>query len=84
MISTIKWLWACYLARRFCHSRRTLFSDRTKFLYLLRPQTEAGARIAYPDAWLWIKPRDVRRARDLANSIEIDDAINQWHDEQVP
>ena len=62
MKRTLRWLWAVYWARRY--TRRVLFSERTRFLTLLRPVVVPdGTVIAYPDAWLHITPADVRRAR---------------------
>ena len=71
-MTTLRWLYACWLAQRYASS--ALFGRRQRFLESLRPPVTGGV-IAYPDAWLHITPADVRRAIDTAGIAPGDGAL---------
>jgi hypothetical protein len=57
MLKTIKWL----LRRAYREPKRS-FSSRGRLLDEVRPPLADGRVIAYPDAFFFIEPADVRRA----------------------
>ena len=58
----ITWLYACWLVWRFLRKEDLLFSHRERFFHDLRPKMDDYGRFAYAEAWLFIRPQDVRRA----------------------
>lgn len=61
----ILYLIACWRAKRYCN--RANFTRRTAFLAELKPFANGYKdRMAYPEAWLYIKNFDVDRAMTWA------------------
>lgn len=59
------WLLAMTRLRRYCEE--VLFSKRQVAMMEVRPKTESGRTIAYPDAMFYIAPADVDRAIAMAD-----------------
>ncbi len=72
-IRMIKWLYAMWLAKRFCKHEDVLYSHSLQFFEDCRPFAhriplfdEPQLRVVWPDAWMAITPDDVKRAIRLA------------------
>ena len=63
MKNILSWLYIAYLCYRFV--KRSLFSQRRRFLTELRPIFD-GCRIAYPEAFFHITYKDYTRAKKFS------------------
>ena len=72
VIRDIHWLWAMWRAKRFVSRTKDhlIFSQRRAFFKAMRPlfKDSETAVIDWPDAWLFVTIKDVRRAIAAAKS----------------
>lgn len=66
-IKTIVWLFSVWRLYRHYHSHSLLFSQRLILTRAVRPPIAAGV-IDFPDAFFFIKPKDVARAIAMAHA----------------
>lgn len=71
LFKDLRWLWAMWRAKRIYSHKHLLFSERERFMLELRPRFRGSdeTRVAYPDAIMFIMPRDVDRALSVCRVL---------------